>query len=119
MIDLSEIVAMEKVVMLGLHCLMTALLTMCIWKFMARGMIFRRYYLLLIYYWIKWHRKKDRWKRKWLKPIGLCYYCYGTWVNIVSFILFIGIKNIDMIFFSIAINYIFIEIIQKTLNIKH
>lgn len=118
MTDLSEIVAMEKVAMLGILCLLTASLTMCIWKFMTRGMIFRRYYLLLIYYWIKWHKKKNRWKRKWLKPIGLCYYCYGTWINIVSFVIFIGLGSIDMILFSIALNYIFIELLNKLLKIK-
>ena len=40
------------------------------------------------YYWIKNWRKKDRWKRQILKPLGLCCYCLNTWLSILLWFFF-------------------------------
>ena len=47
--------------------------------------ILKRYHLWLTYHWIKNWRKKDRYKRQILKPLGLCVYCQGTWITIITY----------------------------------
>jgi len=78
-------------------------------------MIFRRYFLFLTLLWIKWWRKKDRGKRFFLKPLGLCIYCYSTWIAIIFYLLFIGIN--PHIFLFLGLNYLYIEIFMKYLII--
>jgi hypothetical protein len=51
------------------------------------NMLFRRYYLWLNYHWIRNWRKKDRYKRWILKPLGLCVYCNTTWIAIIFHLL--------------------------------
>lgn len=96
-----------EVVKLILICLGTGALSLLFQKCMEEGMIFRRYYLLLTSCWIKWYRRKDRWKRNLLKPIGLCIYCYSTWLAIFSFLYYYGVKL--EVFLFIGMNYILIE----------
>jgi hypothetical protein len=57
---------------------------------MKPNMILRRYYLWLTYHWIKNWRKKDRWKRWLLKPLGLCIFCNVTWIAIIFYFLTSG-----------------------------
>lgn len=107
-------IATEEVAELGLFSLMTASLSLFIWETFQKEMIFRRYYLLLVYYWIKWRKKKNRWKRQLLKPIGLCIYCMSTWIAIISYIIFLGFK-VDILFF-IGINYVVLEILKGVIK---
>lgn len=94
-----------RIVILGL---LTACLTMFIEHCMEREMIFRRWYLYLTYHWIRTWRRKDRWKRYILKPLGLCHYCYGTWIAIFTYITLVGFDI--AIFLLIASNYLFIRL---------
>jgi hypothetical protein len=103
---------MEVVVAVFIFSLLTAGLSLFILKCMEEGMIFRRWYLFLTYHWIKWWRKKDRWKRKFLKVSGLCVYCYSTWVAIPFFFYFVSL-NIPLLFLFIGLNYLWIEILLK------
>jgi hypothetical protein len=66
---------------LGFLSLATAGLAMFLQECMEREMILRRYYLLLIYHWRNNWRKKDRWKRAILKPLGLCVYCNSVYLG--------------------------------------
>jgi hypothetical protein len=100
--------------------LLTASLSMFILKCQEPGMILRRYFLWLQLIWITSWRKKDRWKRFLLKPIGYCHFCYGSWLFIIIFLI-IG-KNVFPInsfilalfgILGIGLNYLFIEAIQK------
>jgi len=47
--------------------------------------ILKRYYLFLVYHWIRNWRKQHRGKRQILKPLGLCVYCQGTWLTIITY----------------------------------
>jgi hypothetical protein len=49
-----------------------------------------------------------------LKPIGLCIYCYSTWVSIIFFLYTFGWNYI--ILFFIGLNYLWIEILLKLKN---
>jgi len=82
-----ETVANEEVVRLALLSLMISGLGLFFQECMEPNMIFRRYYLWLTYHWIKNWRKKDRWKRWILKPLGLCVYCNTTWIAIIFYFL--------------------------------
>ena len=89
-----------------IYCgIISAFFSLFIAKCFEPNMIFRRYYLLLNYVWVKNWRKKDRWKRFILKPIGLCVYCLGVWVALfvslvvykigfIDSVLSIGVSNI-------------------------
>jgi hypothetical protein len=79
-------------------------------------MILKRYYLWLVYHWIKWWRKKDRWKRYILEPMGMCVYCNSTWICIPFFFIFVS-HNILLLPLFIGMNYIWIEILKKYINI--
>jgi len=109
------IVAMEVVVAVFIFSLLTAGLSLFIQKCFLPDMILRRYYLFLIYHWIKWHKKKDRWKRPFLKVFGMCVYCYGTWLSMPFFFLFVS-SNIFLLPLFIGMNYIWIELIMKILK---
>jgi len=106
---------MEEVVQYVLYSLMTAALGLFIQKCFQEGMIFRKYYLLLIYFWIKWHKRKDRWKRFVLPPLGMCIYCNGTWIAIVVY--FLNFNFGFDIFLFLGLNYLWIEIFKKHLNL--
>jgi hypothetical protein len=107
---------MENVGVVFIISLMTVGLISFIQKCFQENMIFRRYYLMLVYYWIKWRRKKDRWKRKFLKPLGLCIYCQIPWISIPIYFYFY--KNIILFFLFIGLNYIIIEILFKLKILK-
>lgn len=110
------IVDVEEVARLMILCLMTAWLSLFIWKCMESEMILRRYYLWLVYHWIKWRRKADRKKRWILKPLGLCIYCMSAWINIISFCIFI--HQFEYIFFSLGINFVFMELSARVIKFE-
>ena len=56
-------------------------------------------------------RRKDRWKRYIVKPLGLCHYCYGTWIAIFTYISFVGLDI--AIFIIFGVNYIATKIIDS------
>jgi len=87
---------------------MVAALSLFIQKCMESGMIFRRYYLYLIHIYVQNWRKKDRYKRFLLKPIGLCIYCYSTWIAIFTYVIKFGFSY-DILLF-IGMNYLFIQL---------
>ena len=103
--EVALLLSLLKIVMLGS---LTASLTMFIDHCMEKEMIFRRWYLFLTYHWIRTWRKKDRWKRYILKPLGLCHYCFGTWIAIFAYLFIVGFDV--AIFLLIASNYFFIRI---------
>lgn len=79
-------------------------------------MILRRLYLYMIYYHIKWWRKKDRWKRHILKPLGLCEYCYNTWLSVITYFIFVS-HNPILLFLYIGMSYIWLEYFKLKFNI--
>ena len=104
-----------EIINIFIYSFLSACLSLFINKCFQKDMIFRRYFLLLTYYWIKWHKRKDRWKRKVLKPIGLCIYCYSTWVSI--FVFFTISTNPILLFLFIGLNYIWVEILLKMIKL--
>jgi len=95
--------------------LLTAGFVLFIQKCFQKDMIFRRWYLLLVYLWMKWWRKKDRWKRKFLKPLGLCVYCMSPWVCTPFYFIFVS-NNIFLLLLFIGMNYIWLELLLKILK---
>lgn len=130
-----EILAVKRVVQLViLLCPMTAGLSMFLDKSMEKGMIFRKYYNLICYYF--WLPKKEeirfdfkglklvipdftKNKYQWLfKVLGGCVYCFGTWVFIVFYLVVASniltlIPLIIGLFLGIGMNYFWIEVIQR------
>jgi hypothetical protein len=102
---------MEEVVVLLLNCLIVVGITLFIQKCFQSGMILRRYYVLLNYLWIKWRKPKDRYKRLFLKPIGLCCYCMMPYIAIILGLFIYGF-NILMIISLISISYLMLEIFK-------
>lgn len=110
-----ETLAVKKEVVLLLLSLMTASLSLFFQECMEPGMIFRRYYLWLTYHWIKNWRKKDRWKRWLLKPLGMCVYCNGTWIAIQFYLYNFG-PGVNILLF-IGLNYLWIKLIKTKFSI--
>jgi hypothetical protein len=75
-----------------LYCLMLAGLGLFFQHCMEPGMIFRRYYLWLIFHWIRNRKREVRWKRWPLKPLGLCVYCNTAWLGVAFYMLFLGLN---------------------------
>lgn len=107
-VGVVELLFMLKVLSLGL---LTAMMTKFIEYCLSEGMIFWRWTLLLTYLWINSWRKKDRWKRKYLKVLGLCHYCYGTWVAMFFYLAVIGFDI--YIFLFLGVNYFWIKGIEQ------
>lgn len=116
-----EILAVKRdVILVILLSLMTGSFSMFLDKCMGPGMILRRYYLFLVYHWIRNWRRGDRWKRWPLKILGLCVYCSGTWIYICTFTIsaFFVLPSNLIIFAILGIlgigqNYFWIEVIQR------
>lgn len=96
-------------------CLGIASLSLFLQKIMQPGMIFWRYYLWLTYWWIKNWRRKDRWKRKILPVLGMCVYCYNTWLTIIGFVIIFGWSW--WLLLSIGFSYLFLEASKKMLKL--
>ena len=89
-------------------------LSLFIKKCMESGMIFHRYYLYLVLLWIRNRKKKNRYKRNILKPLGLCVYCYNTWLSIFFYLLFLS--NVLMLPIFIGLTYIILEVFLKVIS---
>lgn len=89
-------------------------LSLIIKKCYEPTMIFRRLYLWLIYKWMKNWRKKDRYKRFFVKPF-LCIYCYNVWITIFYYLLFINVTILFLPIF-IGLTYIILECFMKLLK---
>ena len=76
-------------------------------------MIFRRFYLFLVLKWIKNWRKKDRFKRKYLK-LFICPYCLNFWITTIAFVSLYDSINILPI--VIGLSYLSLEIIIKIIS---
>lgn len=100
--------------MMLLYLFAVPALSMFLEKCFESGMIFRRFRLYMLYHWIKNWRKKDRWKRKFIK-LFLCIYCYNTWITIISYFIFISHNFLYLPLF-IGSSYLILEIFLKTLN---
>jgi hypothetical protein len=54
----------------------------------------------------------------WYEPMGGCIYCFGTWVFIVLFIVYITTFTYEIpaflgLLLGMGVNYVFIELINK------
>jgi hypothetical protein len=81
-----------------LLCLTISGLSLFIQESFKSQMILRQWYLLLILIHIKNWRRKDRWKRKLLMPLGLCVYCMSFWLSLIIFVY----TNINVIYYGIV-----------------
>ena len=86
-------------------------LSLFIHKCYEPDMIFRRIYLYMIDVWMKNWRRKDRWRRKIIKPF-LCVYCFNVWLTIFSFFIFMKI-SILFLPLLIGLTYILLEFLMK------
>lgn len=106
-----------------LNLIMYSLLTACLAWFvqytLQPGEIFGRYGLLLTAVWMKNWRRKDRWRRFWVKPAGQCVYCNGAWLALLVFSLLILpdlcglVLKITGLFLFLGANYIWTKILSK------
>src|ERR1035438_1224358 len=101
-----NMLTIEKLI---LYPLLIAGLSLFFQECMKYPMIFRRYFLWLVYHWRKNWRKKDKWKRKvmLLQPLGLCVYCNSSWVAIAYYIYKFGL-NID-VFLFLGATFLWVE----------
>lgn len=123
---------MEKkdVILNVLFCLGTAGLSLFVQECMKKGMIFQKYgdWLNNTWdamdraVWYKYDYKTTPFKAKIalfaLKPLGMCIYCFSSWVFIVLFtveMLNIPNKTFDFIglFLGLGFNFIWIKILEK------
>lgn len=94
-----------------LYCLMIAGLGQFFQLCMHPNMIFRRYYLWLTLLWIRNRRKKDRWKRWLLKPLGLCVYCNTTWIAIFYYVYAFGINPEILLFIGLV--FVWLKVLER------
>ena len=83
------------------------MLSLFIDKCYGSGMIFRRFYLLLIRLWMNNWRRNDRWKRFFIKPF-ICIYCYNTWITL--FYCITMSINVFMIPLFLGFSYFILEL---------
>jgi len=108
------ILKMENVIYFLFLGFLVPSLSMFILKCFDSGMIFRRYYVLLNYLWIKSRREPLRKFRFLLKPMGLCVYCYNAWLSILVGLLF-GVGLLYMPLF-VGFTYVVLEVYKKMLG---
>lgn len=79
------------------------------------GEVFGRYGLWLTYWWIHSWRKKDRWRRKLLPPIGLCPFCAGFWHCSALFLLMVHFFHWQPWLWlpAVGLNYVFTKLYMK------
>lgn len=107
-VEVVMLLSLLRTVILGLLTVgLVKLIELCL----SEDMIFWKWTVLLNYLWIKNWRKKDRWKRYFLKPLGLCHYCYGTWVAIFVYTFIVGIDI--AIFVFLGSWFLWLMIIEK------
>ena len=82
-------------------------------KCLEPGNLLGRYYLLLVYLWrVVWHRKEHHWKRFWLKPFGLCVYCYSAHIAWITFFLFLELHWLYLPLFW-GMQYLYLRTFQR------
>ena len=115
MLEIDAVNVEVAMLLFLLRIVILSLLTVGLIKFielcLSEQMIFWRWTVYLNYLWIKWWRKKDRWKRAFLKPLGLCQYCYGTWVAIFTYITMVGLNV--AIFVFIGSTFLWLMLFEK------
>lgn len=104
---------MELQIKILLYCLAIAGLGLFFQECMKPNMIFRRYYLWLLHHWIKNWRKKDRWRRWLLKPLGICVYCNTAYITIFFYLYKFG-PDLE-IFLALGISYLWLKLLEKTI----
>lgn len=105
-----------------LYSLLTASLAWFVQYTLEPGEIFGRYGLFLNAVWMRNWRRKDRWKRIWVKPAGQCVYCNGAWIAIIVFLVLFTSHNrpfipqIVALFLFLGANYIWTKILSKVVE---
>lgn len=109
---LTGVADLKAVVGLITLCLMTSCFSQFIACTMEKGMIFEKYRIML-----EAIEKKSKTAGFLLKPLGLCIYCYSTWIYIVSYSIS---QRFDIVFFfgGMGISYIITEFLTGWLQEK-
>jgi hypothetical protein len=99
----------------------SAAVSLMLQEWLKPGMILGRWYLLLVLFWIRWRRKKDRWKRVILKPLGLCSYCYAQWVFIGLFTWYLRFSishgsSVVLFLVGSGFNFLIVDLWQKKIK---
>lgn len=97
-----------------LYSLTAAGLGLFLQECMEPGMILRRYYLFLTCLWIRNWRRKDRWKRWWLKPAGMCVYCNTAWIALLVYAAKFGLNAEALLFIGLV--FVWIKLIQRLIS---
>lgn len=68
--------------------------------------------------WIEKTSEKKKSYEYWLKPIGGCVFCFGTWVYIITYLIFVFdktafIPSFIVLFLGCGVNYLFLSIFNK------
>ena len=103
----------EILILLFILPIATVGLSLLYEKCMESGMIFRRWYLFLMYIHITNWRKKDRWKRVMIKPL-YCLVCSNTWLGIIFSLIYFN--DITATILYVGIQYIYLELIIRLIN---
>ena len=89
--------------------ILSVTLSLFVRKALEKGMIFHWYYKIL-------DKLDDRgvWYKEILKPLGLCVYCYSTWLYIILHLFFLRVDV--FLLCGIGINYVILELIMKKID---
>lgn len=75
------------------------------------GMIFHKYQQWLLYHWRRLGKKKKFKRRRLLKPLGLCIWCYSTWLYMFLHLILWELNLFT--FLGVGINYVILELSYK------
>lgn len=96
-----------------LLALCTAALGVFFQECLEPGMIFHQYGKWLhATYRLNW-RRKDRWRRHLVQPLGNCVFCNSSWIYIIAHLLVIGWQNAAFILLGLGLNYVWVKIFNK------
>lgn len=76
------------------------------------GHVFYRWYLYLQAVYTRSWRRKDRWKRHFTKPLGLCPYCQTVWFHSFFFVVLTE-AGVWWWLLSVGVNYVWLELLLK------
>jgi hypothetical protein len=109
--NVGDVLLMTDYLRIALFALCTASLAHFFQECLEPGMIFGRYGLWLQYIHRHSWRRKDQWRRYWIKPMGNCIYCNGTWICIALFVL----VNFEwpLLPLALGLNYVWTKLILK------
>lgn len=106
----------ELLILLFIMPIATVGISLLYQKCMEEEMIFEKWFNILSDY---YENHKGSWKSKLVLPLGICIYCYSTWIGIVSSIVLYNIFNITIIqaplvvLLYIGVQYIYLELIIR------